>query len=273
MSDFTAVEPDIQATGGTPFIKVGKTNAVVARQKGKGWAIYLNTLFDKYPRQRAQKYGGGQYRTLVSALLKLAGVNRSIQVYTTAGNQLTQAQVARYRFGDAEIVTVVKDNLGADGVAGQDGVTTYKDDNLGQLAKQEIVFKLPAKFFVTDVRSGKKLGYTDTVRSSLIVGDAAVLSLSAIENRLALNAPAAANRGDHVTMQITSSVRGPRLVRCHVFGPDGLMMAAYAQNLLIDNVTTRFIFPSALNDPVGNYIVRATDIVSGATTETKLVLK
>lgn len=273
MSGFTAVEPDIRATGGTPFIKVGKTNAVVARQTSKGWAIYLNTLFDKYPRQRAQKYGGGQYRTLVSALLKLAGVNRSIQVYTTAGNQLTQAQVARYRFGDAEIVTVVKDNLGADGVAGQDGVTTYKDDNLGQLAKQEIVFKLPAKFFVTDVRSGKKLGYTDTVRSSLIVGDAAVLSLSANENRLALNAPAAANRGEHVTMQITSSVRGPRLIRCHVFGPDGSMMAAYAQNLLIDDVTTRFLFPSALNDPVGNYIVRATDVVSGATTETKLVLK
>ena len=273
MSGFTAVEPDIQATGGTPFIKVGKTHAVVARQKGKGWTIYLNTLFDKYPRQRAEKFGGGQYRTLVAGLLKHVGVNPSIQLYTTAGNQLTQAQVARYRFGEAEIVTVVKDNLGADGVAGQDGVTTYNDGNLGQIARQEIVFKLPAKFFVTDVRSGKKLGYTDTVRSSLIVGDAAVLSLSAVENTLALNAPTAASRGEHVRMEITSSVRGPRLVRCHVFGPDGSMMPAYAQNLLIDNASTTFTFPSALNDPVGSYLVRATDIVSGATTETKLVLK
>ena len=170
-----------------PLVKVGKTDAVVARQKGKGWAIYLNTLFDKYPRLRANKFGGEQYRSLVARLLDRAGVKTSVQLLTSSGSQLTQAQVARYRFGDAEIVTVVKDNLGAAGVVGQDGVTTYNDATLGQVAKQEIVVKLPKKFFVTDVRTGKKLGYTDTVHTSLVVGDAAVLSLSDGENKLILN--------------------------------------------------------------------------------------
>ena len=273
MTGFFAVESDVQAAGSISLIKVGKTDAVVARQRGKGWAIYLNNLFDKYPRLRANKFGGEQYRWLVSRLLDRAGVKPSVQLLTSSGSQLTQAQVARYRFGDAEIVAVVKDNLGAAGVVGQDGVTTYNDANLGQVARQEIVIKLPQKFFVTDVRTGKRFGYLDTVRTSLIVGDAAVLSLSAGENKLTLNGPKGATRGEPLAMQITSSVGGPRLVRCHVFGPGGSLLPIYSQNLLLETNSAIFTLPSALNDTVGNYVIRATDVVSGATVETTIVLK
>jgi hypothetical protein len=273
MSGFLAVEPYIRATTGTTLIKVGDTDAVIRRRIGKGWAIYLNTLFDKYPKLRAQKFGGGNYRALVNRLLDYAGVQPNVQLLTPAGNWLTQAQVARYRFGDAEILTVVKDNVGVEGIVGEDGVTTYNDATLGQIAKQEIIIKLPNKFYVTDVRSGQKLGYTDTVHSSLIVGDAAVLSLSPVENKLTISAPITSSRGEHVAFALTSSVIGPRLVRCHVFAPNGSMLTAYARNLLMDKTSAAFVLPSALNDPAGAYTIRVTDIVSGATAETKLVLK
>src|SRR5437667_5842352 len=108
-----------------------------------------------------------------------------------------------------------------------------------QIARKDIVIKLPNKFYVTDVRSGKQLGYTDVVHSSIVVGDAAVLSLSPAENKLALIGPPSSSRGEHVSFTLASALAGPRLIRCHVFAPDGSMMPVYARNLLLgDSATT-----------------------------------
>ena len=92
------LKPYITAAGGTPLIRIGATDAVITHRIGKGWTIYLNTLFDKYPKLRAEKFGGANYRALVDALLDHAGVRPAIQVLSADGKRLTQAQVARYRF-------------------------------------------------------------------------------------------------------------------------------------------------------------------------------
>ncbi len=273
LSGLTTAEPDIRAAGGMALIRIGDTDAVIVRQIGKGWAIYLNTLFDNYPKQRAEKFGGANYRALIDALLDRSGVRPAVEIRSADGKRLTQAQVARYRFGDAEIVTVVKDNVAVAGIVGRDGVTIYNDADLGQVARQEIIIKLPRKLYVTDVRSGKRLGYTDVVHSSVLVGDAAVLALSSDENTLTLRGPAESTLGEHPAFTLTSSRPGRRLIRFHVFAPDGSMLPAYANNLLSDNTTSTFALPSALNDPAGAYTVRATDVVTGATAETKIILK
>jgi hypothetical protein len=132
---------------------------------------------------------------------------------------------------------------------------------------------LPKKYYVTDVRSGKQLGYTDVVHSSVLVGDAAILSLSPTENNLTLVGPASSARGEHVAFTISSSVDGPRLIRCHVFGPDGVMLPVYARTLLMNDKAARFVLPSALNDLAGSYSLRTTDVVTGASAETKITLK
>jgi hypothetical protein len=273
LNGLVSAESYIMAAGGTPLLRIGTTDAVVTRRLGKGWTIYLNTLFDKYPKLRAQKFGGANYRALVNALLEHAGVRPTVQVLSADGKRLTQAQVARYHFGDADILTIVKDNVAVAGIVGRDGVTIYNDAALGQIARQEITIKLPKKSYVTDVRSGKQLGYTDTIHSSLLVGDAAVLSLSTTENKLSLSGPSSSARGEHIAFKLSSSVAGPRLIRCHVFGPDGLMLPVYARNLLMDNSATTFVLPSALNDVAGAYTIRATDVVTGATAEARITLK
>jgi hypothetical protein len=273
LSGLVSAEPFIKAASGTPLIRIGETEAVITHRIGKGWTIYLNTLFDKYPKLRAEKFGGANYRALVDALLDHAGVRPAVQVLSADRRRLTQAQVARYRFGDTEILAVVKDNVAVAGMVGRDGVTVYNDAALGQVARQEIIIKLPGKFFVTDVRSGKGPGYTDEVHSSVVVGDAVVLGLSPAENKLALSGPAASSRGEHVAFTLSSSVAGPRLIRCQVFSPDGSMLPAYARNLLLDNSTTTFVLPSALNDLPGTYTIRATDVVTGASADSKIILK
>jgi hypothetical protein len=272
LTGLMSAEPDVRASGGTSLMRLGKTDAVIARRIGKGWTIYLNTLFDKYSKLRAEKFGGANYRALVGSVLDHARVRPAVQVLAADGKRLDHAQVVRYRFGDSEILTVVKDNVAVAGIAGRDGVTIYNDAALGQVARQEITIKLPNKVYVTDVRSGKKLGYTDLIHSSVLVGDAVLLGLSSTENTLLLRGPTTSSRGEHPAFSISSSVLGRRLIRCHVFGPDGSMLPEYARNLLMGNTSATFVLPFALNDPPGTYIIRATDVVTGANGETRVTL-
>jgi hypothetical protein len=273
LTGLLVAEPDIRTADGTALLHIGKADAVIFRRLGKGWTIYLNTILDRYPKQRAAKFGGTNYRTLVNALLARAGVHPLIEVFSADGHPITQAQIVRYHFADAEILAIVKDNVAVAGVIGQDGVTIYNDINLGQVARQAITIKLPHKLYVADVRSGKQLGYTDVIHSSALMGDAVVLGLSPVQNKINLKGPATALLGEHVSFSVASSVPGRRLLRCHVFAPDGSPLPVYASNVLMANGSSTFVLPTALNDPFGVYTIRATDVVTGATAETKINLQ
>jgi hypothetical protein len=253
--------------------RAADADAVIARQTGKGQTFYLNALFDRYPKLRGEKSGGAGYRALLGALLERAGVRPPAEVLSPDGHRLTHAQVARYRFGDSEVLTVVTDNVALEGATGRDGVTVYNDAGLGQVARQEITIRLPRKVHVTDVRTGKRLGFTDTVRTSVVVGDALVLGLSASETTIKLSGPATAARGEHVRFTIDSEPSGRRLVRCHFFAPGGSLLDAYAKNVLVEGARAAVVLPSALSDPAGEYTLRVTDVVSGATAEVKVRLK
>lgn len=56
-------------------------------------------------------------------------------------------------------------------------------------------------------------------------------------------------------------------------GPGGRFLPEYAANLLTDGGGARFVLPSALNDPEGEYRIVATDVLSGARAEAAVVLK
>ncbi|HEV2863225.1 MAG TPA: beta-galactosidase trimerization domain-containing protein [Pyrinomonadaceae bacterium] len=273
LEGLTAAEPGVKAATGQALARVGGADAVVARQVGRGWAFYLNALFDRYPKLRGEKAGGAGHRALLSTLLERAGVRPAVEVLTADGRRLGQAQVVRYRFGVAEVLAVVKENVGVAGVVGQDGVTVYNDAGLGQVARQEITVRLPRAFFVTDVRTGKRLGRREEVRSSLVVGDALVLALSPAENALTLRGPAAARLGEHPEFAVGSSGGVRSLFRCQVFAPDGSMLPAYSKNVLAEGGRAAFTLPSALNDAPGAYVVRVTDVVTGASASAKVTLK
>jgi hypothetical protein len=144
---------------------------------------------------------------------------------------------------------------------------------LGQIARQDISIRLPGKFYVTDVRTGKRLGYTDLVHSSVVIGDALVLGLSPDDKEIGISGPGNAALGDHVKFKIDSSLTSPRLIRCQVFAPDGTLLPVYARNVLLQSSSVSFVLPSALNDPAGVYTVSVTDVVTGASANAKITLK
>jgi Beta-galactosidase trimerisation domain/Beta-galactosidase len=266
-------EPDLKPSTGTALVNVGPGNAAIVHSLGKGWTIYLNTVWDQYPKQRARNFGGLVYRELARAVLEKARIRPSIEVLSPDGHPVSQAQIARYRFGDSEVLAIVKENIELKGTVGRDGVTTYNDANLGPVAKQDLKIKLPAKMYVADIRSGQQFGYTDVVHTSILIGDAIVLALNPVEKKIKIEGESFAARGEHVRLNLTSTSTSGNLIRCHVFAPDGTRLSMYSSNVLLDGKRGSFVLPFALNDTPGKYRVRATDVLSGETVEQTIELR
>jgi hypothetical protein len=267
------VEPRLAASAGKALVTVGGSDAVIVKEVGKGWAIYLNVLFDKYSDQRKESFGGAGYRNLTRAVLARAGVKPVVGVFDVNGNPLPQVLVVRYRFADNDVLAIVKENVGPKGVAGRDGVTYFKDANLGEVAKEAVTIKLPKKCYVNDVRTGRQMGLTDTVNTEILVGGTVVLGLAAEENTITLTGPDKARLGEHARFEVTSTKGEKSLVRCHFFGPDGRFLSDYAKNVLVEKGSGSVVLPSALNDARGTYTLKATDVVTGASAERKITLE
>jgi hypothetical protein len=64
-----------------------------------------------------------------------------------------------------------------------------------------------------------------------------------------------------------------RLLRWHVHGPSGAFLPEYARATVADDEKAAFVLPTALNDPAGEYRVRVTDVLTGASAEKAVLLE
>jgi hypothetical protein len=110
------------------------------------------------------------------------------------------------------------------------------------------------------------------VHSSILIGDALILALTPAPNELKIEGAASANPGDHVSFNLISTRPATTLVRCHIYAPDGSRLPVYSNNVLLRQGRGSFTLPFALNDAAGKYVIRATDVVSGATVEKSIEL-
>ena len=239
------LETDISPGGGSRSLAtLGATPAVFARPVGKGWAVYLNIPFDRYAQLRKEHFGGGGYRALLGGLLRHLGIEAAVTVQDGRGQGVGPVRVARYRLDDAEIVAVLPEPVAVEEIHGRDGVRVYDDSKLGQVVEQQVEIRLPHVGDVVNVRTGEFYGHTDRVRTSVVAGDALVLSVNPSRPTVALSGPSVGARGDHVELRDSDRRgTGKRLVRCHVFGPDGAFEPLYSRNVLVEDGTASSCFP------------------------------
>jgi hypothetical protein len=268
-----AVEREVEANAGKALIRIGDTDAVIARQVGKGWAVYLNVLLDRYPDARSRGYGGTAEQSLIGALLHHLDVRPSVEVLTAEGKPIGQVQVARYSLGQTEALAIVKESVSVEGMTGRDGVTVYNDANLGTLVREDITIRLPRKAWVSNIITGEQLGEKDAVRTSITTGAVCLFGLTPSQVSVSVAGPSAGRLGEPLTFEIRAAPGGKHLVRCHLFGPDGSFLPVYAKNILFEGADGKVTIPTAYNDASGSYTLRATDVVSGATASTGFLLK
>jgi len=265
----TALEPSVRATTGRALATVGRADLAVTSAVGRGRAVYLNALLD--PEGASQD----AWRGLLRAVLESAGVRPAVAVRDPAGRPLTRVRVARYAFGGHEVVAVLSGRLDVRTSFGRDGVTVYEDAEHGRVVRHAVELQLPRRAPLTNARTGEALGETDRLRTTLTAGDALVLALGPRGGALSLVAPASARRGDAVELTATlgAAASGGRLLRWHVIGPDGAFRPEYARVSLEPGTRARFYLPSALDDAAGEYRVRVSDVLGGASAEASLRLE
>ena len=266
LSGIEALEPALRAKEGRPLLSVGDTPLAIVNRVGKGRAVYLNALLDHKGAAR------DAWSAVVRAILADAGVRPAVSVSDPAGRHVPRVRIARYRFGAHEVVALLSGELDVKTSFGRDGVTVYEDAEQGKVVRREVMVTLPRAAHVTNARTGEALGEAQQLRTALAAGDALVLALGPERTPLRLEGPTRAKLGE-APVFTASAPAGRRLLRWHVLGPDGALRSEYARVTIEEGQAATFALPSALSDPAGEYRVRVSDVLSGASAEASLRLE
>jgi len=267
LGQLEAFEPKLRAREGQPLARIGDAELAVVNRIGKGRSIYLNALLDDTGGSRDAG------RAIVRAVLGDAGVRPAVAVSDLGGRPVWRVRVARYRFGGYEVIALLSGPLDVKTSFGRDGVSVYEDAEQGQLVRREVSVTLPRAGHVTNARTGESLGANERLRTTLVAGDALVLSLGPERTPLRLEAAGRARLGEAPVFRVVTSADARRILRWHVYGPDGALRPEYAQVTAEEGPEATFVLPSALSDPAGEYRVRVSDVLSGATAEATLRLE
>ena len=262
-----ALDAALRAKQGSPLLHVGETDLAIVNRVGNGRAVYLNALLNQKGAPR------DAWTAVVRAVLTDAGVRPMVLVTDLAGKPVTRVRVARYRFGAHEIVALLSGQLDVETSFGRDGVTVYEDAEQGRVVRREVNVTLPRVAYVTNARTGEALGETARLRTTLAAGDALVLALGPERTPLRFDGPVRAKLGEAPVFTTSASAGARRLLRWHVIGPDGALRPEYSQVTVEQGPEAMFVLPSALSDPAGEYRVRVTDVLSGASAEASLRLE
>ena len=178
LAGLEALEPAVRAKEGRPLLRVGGADLAIVNRVGKGRAVYLNALLDRSGASR------DAWRAVLRAVLADAGVRPAVSVTDPAGRPVTRVRVARYRFGEHEVVALLSGQLDVKTSFGRDGVTVYESAE-GRVVRHEVDVALPRASHVTNARTGEALGETARLRTTLTAGDALVLALGPERDALA----------------------------------------------------------------------------------------
>jgi beta-galactosidase len=256
----TVYDAALKAAGAKPWAAAGATPAVLVRQVGKGWTVLLNTAVEQYTGVRKTRQGRTT-QDLLRRVLGLLKLQPEVRV-TSGGVDLDACEVVRFADGPIQYVCLLTDHA----VAG--------------VKAEDVVIQLPLTANVYDVRARQSLGKRKTLEARLLPGDPKVYallpySLEGLDVKPAVDRlPAGAAAAFDVTIRINAERPvGRHCLRIEVLGPDGRLRGHYGQNVLTEKLTTRVAIPLALNDAVGRWQLRVTDVATGQTTTSSFVVE
>jgi hypothetical protein len=241
-------EPDLKVADGSPLGQHGQAPVAMVKQPGKGTAVLVNLFLDSYSRRR-ERHGEEPLRQLVENLLRLVDRKPAVRV-TAPASPPPHFYTVRYRSGGAEYVAVQLE-AGADQKPGP--------------LQASISFPRPA--FVYDVRTGEALGQKAAVTARLEPGDTKLYALLPYEVKGVTVNPGKGpvRRGEVLPYQVgvrCSGQPGIHVFHVKVIGPDGKERPHYGTKLSGPAGSAVGAVPLALNDPPGQWTLRAWDVAT-----------
>jgi Beta-galactosidase/Beta-galactosidase trimerisation domain len=211
---------------------------------GKGMAVYLSS-----DRRRA---GTQRIRQIVAA----AEVKSPFPLSQVDGQPAADVETRIYGNGKITLLALQRDYVAA---ARSDG-------------RETVVLQLPRQSNIYAIRARQTLGNSDRIELDLDPIEPVLLALS--EEQIlppSIEGPARTHLGETPEFHIRSDAGAERaIIHIDVIDPGGATIAPYSGNLLGAGPVVLKLIPLALNDKFGQWKLRATDMLSGATATAEL---
>jgi hypothetical protein len=233
----------------------GKENTrpmLLSHSYGKGKAFLLNYFLDKYPGEKLKKTNASSLEKVRQVLIE-AGITSGVDITTASGSAVSG--ITKYSFAE-------KNGFGK---------------MLGLLPEESltdtvVTINLKESLHLYNVRNNAYLGEGKQFKLAVSPGVPMLLSmLKGKAERMNAIAPAAVHRGDKITIQLTCT--GDNNLQLHsvaaiaVYNPKGEMIEVYSGNCTIDANKGEFSFTTALNDEIGEWTIKAKEVMTGVARE------
>ena len=140
----------------------GKTPVIITRPVGKGKTVYLNFYLSSYGKLRLQPPREKHIRDIVGDIFAAAGIKSRVNMATATGAEVSGHEVVWFKAGPKEEyltvlrnAAVIQDELGA--------VTELVKAG----GKVSLKIALEKKAKVTDLRTGKDMGVSDSINAEI----------------------------------------------------------------------------------------------------------
>ena len=236
------------------------TAPLTARVSGQGKAIYVNLDVVNYYQDRLL----GREQNAHGLMGRVLGENLAapeIILSDQSGNPVVGVEIHVFRNGGVRLVGL-QSNLEVS-VAGPSPSLSNKRFE----RPQAVVLTLPGERYVYDVRAARALGKLRRLTVQLDPYEPTILSVSTgAMPPLVISTPSRLRLGE--TGQISLSVSRRSGAALHVFhvdvvDPSGNIASPYSGNIVAPNGRATVALPLALNDKVGRWEIRVTDLLSG----------
>lgn len=232
--------------------------AVIVNAVGKGKAVYLNFVPGSGPGTIA----------LVRQVMQQAGIEGEIRL-TKGQDPVLGYECYQYARGPVRYVGVLRDMLPQ---APDDRMSWHGHQfRHATLGTEAIALRLPQACEVYDVRAGKYLGRVATVPLKMAATEARLLGLLPYRVTGLSVSGVQVRYGPGSVIRYRAAVatdRGPcgdHVLRIEVFNPAGKPVRHYTRNVLAVGGKYEGVVPLALNDTVGPWSMRVTDVTTKAT--------
>ncbi|MCC7500123.1 MAG: beta-galactosidase trimerization domain-containing protein, partial [Bryobacterales bacterium] len=242
------VDTSVEVTTGKPLGQAFRihywtglnTPVAVVNDFGKGRAILLNWSVFEVP--------SGDF---IESLLRMSGVTPAIRIAREDGGPVSGIKITRWTNGQSALAALLGDYNGPVKVA------------------------LPAPRRIHDLRQHKYLGKTATFTTALRADRATFLALEAAPAEEAapeVRFPMGAARRGEVVRATVNLAGTPAVhpVRLRVFTPNGRPAGWFDRTALVGRQPAEWILPLAYNDPVGDWTVRAVDLLTDRSVTARL---
>ncbi len=232
---------------------------------GKGKTVLLGNKLADYGYSAYRTMSGwgklkNRHKILAQLLEKEAGITPKVIITHRGTGDMPPTEIFRIKAGDIEYAGLLREY--------------YMYDNKPYPA----TVKLPRKSHLYNMRSGKYLGFTDTLDTDISYEAQLYGMMPYRVSSLNIEGPGAVKSGGETSFRISVISEDNAAPSLHVFrveltDPAGEKLPWYAANVKAEKGSAVYIINWALNEKPGRYTIQAKDIATGVSQQKTVDVK